>query len=163
LETRWHFNSTIALIMELTNDIYAQEPLEESARPEVRKEVLELLVLMLAPITPHLAEELWEMLGHTEGLWTVFWPTFNEDLARDEEVEIVVQINGKVRGKLKVPAGLPEEELLTRAKAETFVTQHINGKRIVKEIVVPDKLVNLVVSEAKVRPMLGTQDEDKNA
>src|SRR3989442_1255160 len=75
-ETRWHFNSAIALIMELTNEIYAQEPLEEGVRPEIRKEVLELLTLMLAPMTPHLAEELWEMLGHKEGQWTVAWPSF---------------------------------------------------------------------------------------
>src|SRR6202022_839812 len=69
-ETRWHFNSAIAQIMELTNAIYAAEPLEENVRPAVRREVLELLTLMLAPMTPHLAEELWETLGHGEGLWT---------------------------------------------------------------------------------------------
>ena len=68
-ETRWHFNSAIAQIMELVNAIYAAEPLEEGVRPEVRKEVLELVTLMLAPMTPHLAEELWEMLGHSE--WIV--------------------------------------------------------------------------------------------
>ena len=76
-ETRWHFNSAIAQIMELTNAIYAAEPLQENVRPEVRKEVLELVTLMLAPMTPHLAEELWEMLGHSEGLWTAGWPAFN--------------------------------------------------------------------------------------
>ena len=68
-ETRWHFNSAIALIMEMLNEIQKQEPLEDGVRPEVRKEVLEILTLMLAPMTPHLAEELWEMLGHTDGLW----------------------------------------------------------------------------------------------
>ncbi len=94
--------------MELQNEIQAREPLEEGVRPEVRKEVLELLTLMLAPMTPHLAEELWEMLGHSEGLWTVGWPVFDAKLARDEEVEVVVQVNGRVRGKLKVAAGLGE-------------------------------------------------------
>src|SRR6202022_2318062 len=69
-ETRWHFNSAIALIMEFTNEIYLQEPLEKDVRPEVRKEVLELLALMLAPMTPHIAAEMWETLGHGEGLWT---------------------------------------------------------------------------------------------
>src|SRR5260370_18843235 len=88
-ETRWHFNSAIALIMELTNEIYSQEPLEEGVRPEVRKELLELVTLMLAPMTPHLAEELWEMLGYTGGLWTAGWPGYNEELAREDEVEIV--------------------------------------------------------------------------
>ena len=145
-ESRWHFNSAIALLMELTNEIYAQEPLEKGMRPELRKEVLELLTLMLAPMTPHLAEELWEMFGHTEGLWKTSWPAFDSHLAREEEVEIVVQVNGRVRGKLKVPAGLAENELVARALAEHFVTQHCNGKRVVKHIFVPDKLLNLVVA-----------------
>jgi leucyl-tRNA synthetase len=145
-ESRWHFNSAIALLMELTNEIYAQEPLEKGMRPELRKEVLELLTLMLAPMTPHLAEELWEMFGHTEGLWKTSWPAFDSHLAREEEVEIVVQVNGRVRGKLKVPAGLAENELVTRALTEHFVTQHSNGKRVVKHVFVPDKLLNLVVA-----------------
>jgi leucyl-tRNA synthetase len=145
-ESRWHFNSAIALLMELTNEIYAQEPLEENVRPEVRKEVLELLTLMLAPMTPHLAEELWEMLGYAGGLWTVAWPAFNPDFAREEEVEVVVQVNGRVRGRLKVPAGLPENEMVTRAMSEQFVAQHLNGKRVVKHVFVPDKLLNLVVA-----------------
>jgi leucyl-tRNA synthetase len=144
-ETRWHFNSAIALIMTLYNEISAAEPLEQGIRPEVRKEALELLTLMLAPMTPHLSEELWEMLGHKEGLSREAWPAFNPDLARDEEIEFVVQINGRVRGRIKAPAGLPEEEMVSRALAEQFVTQQINGKRIVKRIVVPDKLVNLVL------------------
>ena len=145
-ETRWHFNSAIALIMKFSNDIQDLEPLEESVRPEVRKEALELLTLMLGPMTPHLAEELWEMLGHTEGMWTVGWPAFDADLARDEEVEIVVQVNGRVRARLKVPPGLGEEELVPKVLAEPAVAQHINGKRVVKRIFVPDKLVNLVVA-----------------
>jgi leucyl-tRNA synthetase len=145
-ETRWHFNSAIALIMDLQNKIQRHEPLEEGVRPEVRRELLELLTLMLAPMTPHLAEELWEMLGHTEGLWRVGWPAFNADLARDEQVEVVVQVNGRVRGKLTVAAGLSEAELVRMALAEPTVAHHIDGKRVVKRIVVPDKLVNLVVA-----------------
>jgi leucyl-tRNA synthetase len=145
-ETRWHFNSAIALIMELTNAIYAQEPLEDGVRPEVRKEVLELVTLMLAPMTPHLAEELWEMLGHKDGLWTVAWPAFREDLARDEEVEIVVQVNGRVRGKIKVPAGTAEDEIVKMAQVDPGIAHHLAGKRIVKRIFVPDKLLNLVVA-----------------
>ena len=145
-ESRWHFNSAIALLMELANAIHAQEPLEEGVRPEVRREVLELFTLMLAPMTPHLAEELWEMLGYTEGLWKASWPAFDPELAREEEVEVVVQVNGRVRGRLKVPAGLAESELVSRAMAERFVAQHINGKRVVKRVFVPDKLLNLVVA-----------------
>jgi leucyl-tRNA synthetase len=144
-ETRWHFNSAIAQIMELTNAIYAAEPLEENLRPEVRKEVLELVTLMLAPMTPHLAEELWEMLGHTGGLWTVGWPAFNPELANEEEVEIVVQVNGRVRGKVKVAAGTGQEEVMKLAQAEPGVAAHLAGKRILKVIFVADKLLNIVV------------------
>jgi leucyl-tRNA synthetase len=144
-DARWHFNSAIALIMELHNEIHAAEPLSEGVRPEVRKEVLELLTLMLAPMTPHLAEELWEMLGHTGGLWTVRWPAFNAELAKEDEVEIVVQVNGRVRGKLVVAAGLSEAGVVSKALADPAVVHHLNGKEVVKRIVVPNKLVNLVV------------------
>jgi leucyl-tRNA synthetase len=144
VETRWHFNSAIALIMDLYNEIHA--PLENGVRSEIAKHILEMLTLMLAPTTPHLAEELWEMLGHTEGLWKTSWPAFDVELARDEEVEVVVQVNGRVRGRLRVAAGLGESDLVPKALAEPAVAQHINGKRVVKQIVVPDKLVNLVVA-----------------
>jgi leucyl-tRNA synthetase len=145
-ETRWHFNSAIALIMELTNEIYAQEPLEQGVRPEVRKEVLELLTLMLAPMTPHIAEEMWETLGHPGGLSTAGWPAANRELAKDDELEIPVQVNGRLRGKLKVPAGTGQEHLLELAQAEHAISQHIDGRRIVKVVHVPDKLLNLVVA-----------------
>jgi len=145
-ETRWHFNSAIALIMELTNEIYAHEPLEQGVRSEVRKEVLELLTLMLAPMTPHLTEELWEMMGHNEGLWKTGWPVFNQELAREEEVEIPVQVNGRVRGKLKVPVGAAEADVVGQALALPGVALHINGKRVVKQIYVPNKMLNLVVA-----------------
>jgi leucyl-tRNA synthetase len=144
-ETRWHFNSAIALIMELYNTIYSLEPLGEDIRPSAQKEALELLTLMLAPMTPHVAEELWEMLGHAEGLTATRWPEFDAALARDEEVEIVVQVNGRVRSKMRVAAGLGEAELVPKALADPAVAHHINGKKVVKRIVVPDKLVNLVL------------------
>ena len=145
-ETRWHFNSAIALIMELTNEIYGCEPLEEGVRPEVQKEVLELLTLMLAPMTPHIAEEMWEILGHSNGLWTVSWPRANAQLAKDEDVEIPVQINGKLRSKLKVLTGIGQEEIVKLAKADAAVAAHLDSKRIVKIIYVPNKLLNLVVA-----------------
>jgi leucyl-tRNA synthetase len=143
-ETRWHFNSAIAQIMELTNAIYAAEPFQEGVRPEIQKEVLELVTLMLAPMTPHLAEELWEMLGHKLGLWTVSWPAFNPDLANEEEVEIVIQVSGRVRGKVKVPAGAAQQDVLKLAQSEAGLTAHLDGKKIVKVIYVPDKLLNIV-------------------
>lgn len=145
-ETRWHFNSAIALIMELTNEIYACEPLNEGVRPEVRKEILELLALMLAPMTPHLSEELWEMLGHSGGQWTVGWPAFSEDLAREDEVELVIQIGGRLRGKVKLALGAGEDDALAAALSDAGLAPHLTGKRIVKKIFVPNKLLNLVVA-----------------
>jgi leucyl-tRNA synthetase len=112
----------------------------------VQREVLELLTLMLAPMTPHIAAEMWEMLGHEEGQWTAAWPAFDAELARETEVEIVVQVNGRVRGKLKVPAGMAEEQIIPLAIAEPGVAAHLDNTRVVKKIVVPDKLVNLVVA-----------------
>lgn len=177
-ETRWHFNSAIAQIMELTNEIYACELLEQNVRPEIRREVLQILTLLLAPMTPHLAEELWEMLGHVDGLWNASWPGFVEEqaqLAKNVEVEIVVQVNGKVRGKVKVAAGASQDEVLKLAQGEgnisaqiggkasvsvhvegktsmsaliegkSTVSAHLEGKKIVKVIYVPDKLLNIVV------------------
>ena len=120
-ETRWHFNSAIAQIMGLVNAIYAAEPLDDGVRPAVQKEVLELVTLMLAPMTPHLAEELWEMLGHKDGLWTVGWPAINEDLAKEDEVEIPVQVNGKVRGRVTVPTGRWQDEGRKRAARDAGV------------------------------------------
>ena len=146
-ETRWHFNSATALLMELVNEIHAQEPLEEGVRPEIAKEVFELLIMMLNPMVPHLAEELWETLGHThDTLAHAAWPKFVPELAAEDEVEIVVQLNGRVRGKISVEAGLSKEELEKRTLADPKIAQLLEGKRVVKVIVVPDKLVNIVVS-----------------
>ncbi|HET7108964.1 MAG TPA: leucine--tRNA ligase [Candidatus Acidoferrum sp.] len=144
-EGRWHFNSAIAQIMELVNAIYAAEPLDEGVRPEVQKEVLELVTLMLAPMTPHLAEELWEMLGHKAGLWTVSWPAINAELAKEDEVEIPVQVNGKVRGRVKVAAGASQEAVMKLASADAGVAGHLNGKTVRKVIFVADKMLNVVV------------------
>jgi len=141
-ETRWHFNSAIAQVMELTNAVYAAE---DRVRPEIRGEVLQILTLMLAPMTPHLAEELWEILGHTGGLWTAGWPTYNAELAKEEEVEIVVQVNGKVRARLRVAAGVAQGEVMKLAEADPGVAAYLKGKQIVKVVPVPDKLLNIVV------------------
>jgi leucyl-tRNA synthetase len=145
LEERWHFNSAIAVLMELVNEIHAQEPLEEGVRPTVAKEVLELLTLMIAPMSPHLAEELWEMLGHSGGLMRASWPQFRAEFAAEEQVEIVVQVNGKVRARVKVEAGLDNATLLNRLRQDPSVNAYFIKSHILKEIVVPDKLVNFVI------------------
>jgi leucyl-tRNA synthetase len=145
LETRWHFNSAIAVMMELVNEIHANEPLSEGVRPTVAKEVLELLTLMIAPMAPHLSEELWEMLGHTGGLMRASWPQFRAEFAAEEQVEIIIQLNGRVRGKIVAEVGLSEELLAALAIAEPRVAQWLEGRQVIKRIVIPDKLVNLVV------------------
>jgi leucyl-tRNA synthetase len=145
-ETRWHFNSATALLMELINEIQSQEPLEEGVRPKIAKEVFELLTLMLNPMVPHLAEELWEILGHTrDTLAHAAWPKFVPELAAEDQVEIVVQVNGRVKGKVSVEAGLDKNELEKRVRSDQKTAKLLDGKRILKIVVVPDKLVNLVV------------------
>ncbi len=100
-------------------------------------------------MTPHLSEELWEKLGHDNGLWNAKWPDLIKDqieLAKDEEVEIPVQVNGRLRGKVKVAAGTGEEEVVRLAQSDSAIAHHLAGKRIVKRIFVPDRLLNLVVA-----------------
>ncbi len=141
-ETRWHFNTSLAAIMELVNELYQQEAKLSAA---ALGETLPALVLLLAPFAPYAAEEMWERLGRQGPVLRVPWPKFDPALAAEEEVEIPVQVNGKVRSRLRVPCGTPGAELERLALADTKVQLHLDGKRVVKVIVVPDKLVNVVV------------------
>jgi leucyl-tRNA synthetase len=145
-EARWHFNSSVALIMELLNELQAQEPLDQAAGGTIVKKTIETLVLMLAPIAPHLGEELWEKLGHSGGIATVEWPAYREDLAKEEQFEVVIQINGRLRGKILVEDGLGEDELAQRALADPRIAVLLSGRRVAKTVVVPRKLVNVVLS-----------------
>ncbi|MGH9805520.1 MAG: leucine--tRNA ligase [Candidatus Acidiferrales bacterium] len=146
-ETRWHFNTSIAGIMELVNELYAHEPLEESVAPEVLREVLGLAVLLVAPYAPHLAEELWSRLGHKQSVVETPWPSYDAELAREEEYEIVIQVNGRVRGRLRVSAELDEKDLLQQAMADPGVARLVDGQRIAKTVVVPKKLINIVLAK----------------
>ncbi len=147
-ETRWHFNSATALLMELVNEIHAQEPLEQGVRPEVAREVFELLILMLNPMVPHLAEELWEILGHTQDtLAHAPWPKFVPEFAAEDEMEIVVQVNGRVKGKDSRRGGTGQGSVDgTRSGRSEDCAASVDGQRVVKIIAVPDKLVNIVVA-----------------
>jgi len=144
---RWHFNTCISAVMELVNVLYgAEEAIAQSAVPvPVLADVQRNLVLLLAPFAPYLARELWEMLGEKGSLLKAPWPKYDADLAKEEEIEIPVQINGKLRGRIVVPADSTEEFVLATALADEKVRAAIAGKRIVKKIYVPGKLVNLVV------------------
>jgi leucyl-tRNA synthetase len=141
-ESRWHFNTSIAAIMTLVNDLYAMESELTSAS---LGEVLEKLVLMLEPYAPYVVEEMWEQLGRTGPVFQQAWPAFDAELAKDEAAEIPVQVNGKLRSKLVVPFGTPKEELERLALADPKVKTFTEGKQVVKVVVVPDKLVNVVV------------------
>jgi leucyl-tRNA synthetase len=141
-ESRWHFNTSIAALMELMNVLLEHE--KQISRP-VMAEVLEKLTLMLEPFAPYLAEELWEEQGKTGPLFHHAWPVYDPALAREEEAEIVIQINGKVRGRIYVAFGTPREALEKHAMGDAKIQPLLDGKQVVKVIVVPDKLVNIVV------------------
>lgn len=140
-ESRWHFNTSIASIMELTNELHAQEA---QLAPEVRQQALQDLTLLLSPFAPHLAEELWEVLGQEGPLLGAAWPRADPDLARDDTVEVVVQVNGKVRDRLTVPKGLPRDQLSERAREASRIGTLLRNKTIRKVVAVPDRLVNFV-------------------
>jgi leucyl-tRNA synthetase len=139
LGRRYAYNTAIAAVMELVNEV-ARDPSAPGARFAV-----ETAVSLIQPAAPHIAEELWGRLGH-ERLWQQPWPTADLALLRRETFELVVQVNGKVRDRLQVPADLPEEELVARAKESPKVQAHLNGGEIRQTIVVPRKLVNLVTT-----------------
>jgi leucyl-tRNA synthetase len=108
--------------------------------------LVEPLIVLLAPFAPHFAEECWERLGHRETVFAARWPAHDPELARDPEVEMVVQVNGKVRARIQLPAGTPEAEAVARARAEPAVRKFLDGNKIEKVVFVQDRLVNLVVS-----------------
>jgi leucyl-tRNA synthetase len=141
-ESRWHFNTSLASIMELVNQLYADE---EKISAGVMRDVLEKLVLMLGPFAPYAAEEMWEELGRTGPVFKQSWPAYDAELAREQMAEVVVQVNGKLRSRLHVPFGTPEEELKQAATADEKIRPLLEGKTLVKAIVVPDRIINLVV------------------
>ena len=146
---RWHFNTSIAAIMELVNELYAYEELvqkgEPAPPPALMADVQRDLALMLAPLAPYLAHELWEMLGQNSELLRAPWPKYDPDLAKEEEVEIAVQVNGKIKTRITVPAEADEEAVRSVALADEKVKAAIEGKEVVKVLVVKGRLVNIVV------------------
>ena len=111
----------------------------------LQKHDMEQFVLLLAPFAPHIAEELWQLMGHTETLAYEQWPQCVESLLVEEEIELPVQVNGKVRAKIKAPVDAGKDELLELAKASPLLEKYLAGKQLVKEIVVPGRMINLVV------------------
>jgi len=164
IEERQQLNTAVSALMELVNELYAFSDQTETGSPArhttgatqtsvlerpgtvaVVSEAVGALVRMLAPFAPHTAEELWEMLGHKGGLSGTSWPGFDADVARAEEIVVPVQINGKVRSRLRLAVTSTESELEARALADPAVKAHIQGKAIRKIVVVKGKLVSIVI------------------
>jgi leucyl-tRNA synthetase len=131
------FNTAIARMMEFVNAALKVE--------KVDRDVMDKFVLILSPFAPHMGEELWERLGHDNTLAYESWPQYDETMLVEDTIEIPVQVNGKLRAVITVPAAADKNAILAAAKADPKVEQHIQGKTIVKEVFVPGKLVSIVV------------------
>jgi leucyl-tRNA synthetase len=144
---RWHFNTSIAAVMELVNEFTAAEPLMDAGKisSNTIREMLRNLVLLLSPFAPFFAAEMWEQIGGEGIVFRAAWPIADENLARESEMEIPVQVNGKLVSVLKFPVGLHEDAVKSAAQLDEKVVSRVAGKTVVKVIMVPGKLVNLVV------------------
>ena len=141
-EQRWHFNTCIAALMELTNELYACEGgLTAAALPEILKS----LILLLEPFTPFIAEELWEEIGEVGPVFKQAWPEVNAAYLIEDEIEIPIQVNGKLRGKIRVATGASQTDTQAAALADEKIAAFIAGKEVAKVIVLTGKLVNIVV------------------
>jgi leucyl-tRNA synthetase len=144
VDGRFHFNTAIAAVMELVNAIYAFKPSQEN--PGVLREALETVVSLLNPFVPHICEELWSALGHQQSVETLGWPSCDESALVTAEITLVVQVNGKVRGKITVAVDADAQTIETEALSESNVQRFIADKQLRKVIVVPGRLINIVVS-----------------
>ena len=147
VEARIQLNTAVAALMELANEIHHLESAVcgSTEGKAALREALDTLVLLLGPFTPHVCEEMWERLGHQDGLARAPWPAFDADAAREDEVELAVQVNGKVRGRITVPREAGEGDVREKALAEPRVAEQLQGRTIVKCVVVPGRLVSVVV------------------
>ncbi|MBV8905440.1 MAG: leucine--tRNA ligase [Acidobacteriia bacterium] len=142
-DTRWHFNTSIAALMELVNVLYEEE---KQLSPAAMPHICDNLTLMLAPFAPFVAQELWAELGHEGAIFRQPWPSFDPFLARVDLVEIPVQVNGKLRGHIHARLGASKDELERLAEENEKVKTFLEGKQVVKVIIVPDRLVNIVAN-----------------
>jgi leucyl-tRNA synthetase len=161
IDPRMHLNTAISALMEHVNELYLyaeRHGVRPSGAPHetapvvedpgvraVLGEAVDALVRLISPFSPHMAEELWEMLGHNRGLTAAGWPAFDEDAAREEAIEVPVQVNGKVRGRITVPADATDEDIEAAALSSPQIQANIEGRQVVKTIVARGRLVSLVV------------------
>ena len=144
---RFHFNTAISAVMELVNEIYASEikDREDEISRSVTREAIEMTLLLLSPFVPHFAEELWEAMGNGESIIKSAWPDYDPEAVAEEEVLIVIQVNGKLRDRMTIPASYGEEEVKTWALRSERIQKMVEGKEIKRVIFVPKRLVNIVV------------------
>ncbi len=155
---RWHFNTSISFLMSLVNELYAYEDAvqrgEAAAPVWLMADVQRRLVLMLAPFAPYLAYELWEMLGETSDLLRAPWPTYDPQLTKEEEVEIALQVNGKIRSRANIAANATEEQYKELAFNDEKMKADLEGKKVLRVVVAPGRLVNVV---AQVPPPVSSK------
>ncbi|MGA8875688.1 MAG: leucine--tRNA ligase [Candidatus Korobacteraceae bacterium] len=155
---RWHFNTSISFLMSLVNELYAYEDAvqrgEAAAPVWLMADVQRRLVLMLAPFAPYLAYELWEMLGETSDLLRAPWPTYDPELTKEEEVEIALQVNGKIRSRANIAANATEEQYKELAFNDEKMKADLEGKKVLRVVVAPGRLVNVV---AQVPPPVSSK------
>ena len=144
LQGKFSFNTAISALMEVVNEMYKYKELDNRQNSIIR-EGIESIVLILSPFTPHIAEELWSILGKQGSISDVSWPTYDENALVKDEVEVVVQVNGKVRGKLTLSSSVSKEEMEEIALNDDKIKEIIEGKTIVKIVGIPKKLVNIVI------------------
>jgi leucyl-tRNA synthetase len=142
IERDYHFNTSIAALMELINQILSFDPFENE---DVLRFSIRQVVLLISPFAPHIAEELWRETGGKGSIFEQDWPGWDDEIAKEEEIELVVQVNGKVRAKLKIPAGMDDEAIKEKAFADAKVQEYTKDKTLKKVIVVKSRLVNIVV------------------
>lgn len=147
IRDRFHFNTAIASVMELVNQVYQvlESPPKEDVLWPIVKEAAETVVLLISPIVPHIAEELWRALGHTTSIMTAPWPRWREESLQAEEIVIVVQVNGKLRSRIMASPDASQEELKAAALQDGRIQDFIAGKPVKKVIVIPGKLINIVI------------------
>ncbi len=147
IEDRFHFNTAISAVMELVNALYLIErpAKKDSTALSVIREAIDTIIILLAPIVPHITEELWTALGYESNLADIPWPVYDHEVAAEEEITIVIQINGKVRSRMVVPADEDGEKIKALALSDEKIIGFISGKKVLREIYVPKKLVNIVV------------------
>ncbi|RPI36006.1 MAG: leucine--tRNA ligase [Nitrospiraceae bacterium] len=144
IEREYHFNTAIAALMELVNEMNSFEP-KDAQDMQIMKFAVENTLLLLSPFTPHITEELWSHIGNLSSISEKSWPVWDEEMVKEEEVELVIQVNGKLKGKLMIPCDLPDEEVKARALGDQKISEVIGQKQVKKVIVIKGRLVNIVI------------------